>query len=78
VLSGPDLLSDGRVRQAWPLERAPLILETSAPGVFAVGDVRCGSTKRVASAVGEGSVVVEQLHRRLAETTPQRAEATRR
>jgi thioredoxin reductase (NADPH) len=78
VLTGPDLLSDGRVRQAWPLERAPLILETSAPGVFAVGDVRCGSTKRVASAVGEGSVVVEQLHRRLAETTPQRAEATRR
>jgi thioredoxin reductase (NADPH) len=78
LVTGPDLLSDGRVREAWPLERAPLILETSAPGVFAVGDVRCGSTKRVASAVGEGSVVVEQLHRRLAETAARRPEPTRR
>ena len=53
----------------WPLERPPLILETSMPRVFAVGDVRKGSTKRVASAVGEGSVVVEQLHRLLESET---------
>ena len=49
----------------WPLERAPLALETSAPGVFAVGDVRDGAAKRVASAVGDGSVVVQQVHRLL-------------
>jgi thioredoxin reductase (NADPH) len=57
LLTGPEL-PDGR----WPLERPPLILETSMPGVFAVGDARSGSTKRVASAVGEGSVVIEQVH----------------
>ncbi len=68
LLTGADLLRQGRLRDSWPLERAPLILETSAPGVFAVGDVRHGSTKRVASAVGEGSVVVEQLHQLLAES----------
>ena len=48
---------------SWPLERPPLMLETSLPGVFAVGDARNNSTKRVASAVGEGSVVIEQVHR---------------
>jgi thioredoxin reductase (NADPH) len=48
--------------QGWPLERAPLPLETSAPGVFAVGDVRANSTKRVASAVGEGSVAIRLIH----------------
>jgi thioredoxin reductase (NADPH) len=57
VLTGPDLPDDD-----WPLERPQLMLETSLPGVFAVGDVRHGSTKRVASAVGEGSVVIEQVH----------------
>jgi thioredoxin reductase (NADPH) len=63
VLTGSDLLRDGALPAGWPLERPPTILETSMPRVFAVGDVRQGSTKRVASAVGEGSVVVEQLHR---------------
>jgi thioredoxin reductase (NADPH) len=46
----------------WPLERAPFLLETTMPGVFAAGDVRHGSVKRVASAVGEGSVAIQQLH----------------
>jgi len=62
VLTGLDLFEHGGLRQ-WQLERAPVILETSAPGVFAIGDVRHGSTKRVASAAGEGSVVVAELHK---------------
>ena len=57
LLTGPELPAG-----SWPLERPPLMLETSVPGVFAVGDARNGSTKRVASAVGEGSVVIEQVH----------------
>src|SRR5205823_14834678 len=52
---------------AWPLQRPPLLLETSVPGIFAVGDVRAGSVKRVASAVGEGSICVQLVHRVLAE-----------
>jgi thioredoxin reductase (NADPH) len=52
---------------AWPLSRAPQILETSLPGVFAVGDVRSGNVKRVASAVGEGAISVHLVHRALAE-----------
>jgi thioredoxin reductase (NADPH) len=60
VLSGPDLPAG-----SWRLERPPLMLETSLPGVFAVGDARHGATKRVASAVGEGSVVIEQVHQLL-------------
>jgi len=52
---------------AWPLRRPPFLLETSIPGVFAVGDVRSGSIKRVASAVGEGSICVQLVHRFLAE-----------
>jgi thioredoxin reductase (NADPH) len=51
--------------QRWPLERTPLSLETSVPGVFAVGDVRSGAVKRVASAVGEGSIVVSEVHQHL-------------
>jgi thioredoxin reductase (NADPH) len=51
----------------WPLRRAPFLLETSRPGVFAVGDVRAGSVKRVASAVGEGSMAVQFVHKVLAE-----------
>ncbi|HET7660201.1 MAG TPA: FAD-dependent oxidoreductase [Oryzihumus sp.] len=62
VLCGADALAAG----AWPLERPPLPYETSLPGFFAVGDVRAGSVKRVANAVGEGSVVVSQLHEYLA------------
>jgi thioredoxin reductase (NADPH) len=59
VLTGTDLRDDG----AWPLDRRPFLLETSLPGVFAAGDVRHGSVKRVASAVGEGSVAIQLLHR---------------
>jgi len=61
VLTGEDAAASGR----WQSERRPQPYETSLPGVFAVGDVRCGSVKRVASAVGEGSVVVSQLHQHL-------------
>ena len=52
---------------SWPLRREPLPLETSRPGVFAAGDVRCGSVKRCAAAIGEGSMAVALVHRRLAE-----------
>jgi thioredoxin reductase (NADPH) len=62
------LLTGSELPEAdWPLERPQLMLETSLPGVFAVGDARHGSTKRVASAVGEGSVVIEQVHQLLAQ-----------
>jgi thioredoxin reductase (NADPH) len=67
LLTGPDLLVDGRRPDDWPLARDPLALETSVPGLFAAGDVRHGSTKRVAAAVGEGSAAVALAHRRLAE-----------
>jgi len=63
VKTGPDLGADDLTAARWPLRRAPHLLETSAPGIFAVGDVRCGSIKRVASAVGEGSVCVLLVHR---------------
>jgi thioredoxin reductase (NADPH) len=62
LLTGSDLREGD-----WPLERPQLMLETSMPGVFAVGDARHGSTKRVASAVGEGSVVIEQVHQLMAQ-----------
>ena len=65
LLTGAEILGEGG-RRAWPYERAPGALETSLPGVFAVGDVRRGSVKRVASAVGEGSVVVSAVHQHLA------------
>jgi thioredoxin reductase (NADPH) len=61
VLAGADAAASG----LWPLERSPQPYETTLPGLFAVGDVRCGSVKRVASAVGEGSVVVSQLQQHL-------------
>ena len=61
ILTGPDLLGDTGAR--WPLDRLPLPLETSLPGVFAAGDVRRGSVKRVASAVGEGAVAIPLVHR---------------
>jgi thioredoxin reductase (NADPH) len=67
VLTGPDLVEDDPERP-WALRRPPKMLETSLPGVFAVGDVRHRSVKRVASAAGEGSVVIEQVHDHLAET----------
>jgi thioredoxin reductase (NADPH) len=67
IVTGADL--DGyRGHFRWPVTRAPMLLETSVPGVFAVGDSRAGSIKRVASAVGEGSMAVHLVHRFLAET----------
>ncbi|HKY15869.1 MAG TPA: FAD-dependent oxidoreductase [Microthrixaceae bacterium] len=65
VITGPDLLAGDRAKE-WPLSRAPLGLETSVPGVFAAGDVRLDSMKRVASAVGEGAMSVYLVHRYLA------------
>ena len=62
VLTGTDLMGSGGPPTGWPLERRPLMFETSLPGVFAIGDVRHGSVKRVASAVGAGSVAVRLLH----------------
>ena len=67
ILTGPDLLDAGRRPPDWPLARDPFPLETSVPGFFAAGDVRSGSTKRVAGAVGEGAMAVALAHRRLAE-----------
>ena len=67
ILTGPDLLDHGRRPAAWPLDRDPLALETSIPGLFAAGDARHGSTKRVAGAVGEGAMAMALVHRRLAE-----------
>ena len=67
VLTGPDLWADGTPPAAWPLKRPPLLLETSLPGVFAAGDVRYRSVKRVASAVGEGSIAVQLVHEYLAD-----------
>jgi thioredoxin reductase (NADPH) len=72
VLTGPDLLENGQRPQGWPLARDPLALETSVPGVFAAGDVRHGSTKRVAGAVGEGAMAVALVHRRLDELARER------
>lgn len=66
VLTGPALKKDGQFTKRWPLVREPLLLETSMPGVFAAGDTRNGSVKRVASGVGEGSVVVQFVHHFLA------------
>ena len=60
ILAGPDARGDG-----WPLKRDPYLLETSVPGVFVAGDVRARSIKRVASAVGEGSMAVSLIHQYL-------------
>ena len=65
ILTGPDLLWDGNRPKGWTLERDPFLLETNIPGLFAVGDVRHGSVKRVASGVGEGSVAVQFIHQYL-------------
>jgi thioredoxin reductase (NADPH) len=62
VITGQDLLRGGRLPYGWSLERTPLALETSMPGVFAAGDVRHRSVKRVASAVGEGSISIRLIH----------------
>ena len=67
ILTGPDLRGQAGLPECWPLERDPLALETSRVGLFAAGDVRHGSTKRVAAAVGEGSMVASLIFSRLAE-----------
>jgi thioredoxin reductase (NADPH) len=65
ILTGPDLIWDGKRPKGWALDRDPFLLETNIPGLFAVGDVRHGSVKRVASGVGEGSVAVQFIHQYL-------------
>src|SRR5271155_4018157 len=65
LLTGPDLIRDGRRPKGWSHDRDPFLLETNVPGIFAVGDVRHGSIKRVASGVGEGSVAVQFIHQYL-------------
>jgi thioredoxin reductase (NADPH) len=65
ILSGPDLIRDGHRPRGWPLGRDPYWLETSVPGIFVAGDVRHSSVKRIASAVGEGSMAVQFVHQYL-------------
>jgi thioredoxin reductase (NADPH) len=65
ILTGNDLMRDGKRPRGWPLDRDPYLPETSVPGIFAVGDVRHGSVKRVASGVGEGSIAVQFVHQYL-------------
>jgi thioredoxin reductase (NADPH) len=67
IKTGPDLSQEDLAAAHWPLARAPHLLETSLPGVFAVGDVRGGNIKRVASAVGEGSIAISFVHQALHE-----------
>jgi thioredoxin reductase (NADPH) len=67
VKTGRDLRQEELDEFHWPLSRPPYLLETTLPRIFAVGDVRAGSVKRVASAVGEGSIAVQFVHRALAE-----------
>ncbi|MGB8535656.1 MAG: FAD-dependent oxidoreductase [Acidobacteriaceae bacterium] len=66
LLSGSDLKVDGKLAKSWTEDREPYLLETSVPGIFVAGDVRHGSIKRVASAVGEGSISVQFIHQYLA------------
>ena len=67
LVTGPDLIHAGKRPDNWPLDRDPYYLETSVPGMFAAGDVRHGSVKRCASAVGEGAMAVAFVHRYLAQ-----------
>jgi thioredoxin reductase (NADPH) len=67
IKTGADLSQEALADAKWPLPRAPFLLESSLPGVFAVGDVRAGNLKRVAAAVGEGSIAISFVHRVLAE-----------
>jgi len=66
ILTGQDLIREGKPPRGWPLQRLPYLLEASVPGVFAVGDVRQGSIKRVATSVGEGSMAIAMVHQYLA------------
>jgi thioredoxin reductase (NADPH) len=65
VLTGPDVMGAGQTPRNWNLDRDPYLLEASVPGVFAIGDVRHGSVKRVASSVGEGAIAVQFVHQHL-------------
>ena len=65
IVTGPDLKIHGKLPAGWSLARDPGLLETSIPGVFAAGDVRRGSVKRVASGVGEGSIAIQFVHQYL-------------
>jgi thioredoxin reductase (NADPH) len=67
ILSGPDLMRDGKRPKSWRPDRDPFLLETSVPGIFVAGDVRHGSVKRCASAVGEGSIAIQFVHQYLRE-----------
>ena len=66
ILTGLSLMRNGKRPKGWTLEREPFLLETSVPGISAVGNARHQSVKRVASAVGEGSIAVQFIHRYLA------------
>ena len=76
ILTGPDLIDEGTRPEEWPLERDPLALETSIPGLFAAGDVRHGAPRRVGGAVGDGAMAVALAHR-VRETLPRHGEARR-
>jgi thioredoxin reductase (NADPH) len=76
VLTGPDLIHAGRRPEEWPLERDPLALETSVPGLFAAGDIRHGSPRRVGGAVGDGAMAVALAHR-IREKLPHPGEAAK-
>ena len=67
ILSGPDMMQDGKRPKGWRPDRDPFLLETSVPGIFVAGDVRHGSVKRCASAVGEGSIAVQFVHQYMRE-----------
>jgi thioredoxin reductase (NADPH) len=67
LLSGPDLMQEGKRPNGWRPDRDPFLLEASVPGIFVAGDVRHGSVKRCASAVGEGSIAVQFVHQYMRE-----------
>jgi len=67
IVTGSDLLKNDKPPESWVLDRKPFAMETSLPGVFAAGDVRAGSIKRFASAVGEGAWTIASVHRFLAD-----------
>jgi thioredoxin reductase (NADPH) len=67
LVTGPDLIKNGKRPDSWKLDREPYFLETSLPGIFAAGDVRHGSVKRCAAAVGEGAMAITFVHRYLAQ-----------
>jgi thioredoxin reductase (NADPH) len=67
IKTGPEIEPEELEAFGWPMTRGPHLLETTLPGVFAVGDVRSNNVKRVASAVGEGSIVISMVHKTLAE-----------